>query len=232
MNNLYKKIYEAIDNGIQKALIINDIQNNDISVKWHGKQIKGDLNQQIIVDDWVHNDLLINKDLSDYNDIINCNCKYTVKDIDELYTIIELTQNEPDFTVNWLDVSNIDLSHVSYILSDGSEINITDYKSGMPVVFVKISYVSIDPSFKFSDSIILHKDFLCNGYTEKVSKAATPHLIGMKWSKGIKRTFDDTYCIDNEYTAACDYDGYSHTYDNPNIHKCNFSSYPAFEYAT
>jgi len=36
MNNLYDKIYEAIDNGIQEALITDF--DNDISIKWHEKE--------------------------------------------------------------------------------------------------------------------------------------------------------------------------------------------------
>jgi len=37
MNNLYNKIYEAVDAAIQKALIINDNPDNDVSVKWKEK---------------------------------------------------------------------------------------------------------------------------------------------------------------------------------------------------
>jgi len=42
MNNLYNKIYEAIDNGIQKALIITDNQSSDSSVRFHNKEISTD----------------------------------------------------------------------------------------------------------------------------------------------------------------------------------------------
>jgi len=42
MDNLYNKIYEAIDNGIQKALIITDDQSSDSSVRFHNKEITTD----------------------------------------------------------------------------------------------------------------------------------------------------------------------------------------------
>jgi len=39
MNNLYNKIYEAINTGIQKALIIDDGQNKDVSIGWKNRNI-------------------------------------------------------------------------------------------------------------------------------------------------------------------------------------------------
>jgi len=42
MNNLYNKIYEAVDTGIQKALIISDDQSNDSSVRFHNKEISNE----------------------------------------------------------------------------------------------------------------------------------------------------------------------------------------------
>jgi len=42
MNNLYNKIYEAVNNGIQKALIISNDQSDDSSVKFHNKEISAE----------------------------------------------------------------------------------------------------------------------------------------------------------------------------------------------
>lgn len=45
MNNIYKKIYEAVDTAIQKALIINDNPDNDVSVKWKEKEVSNEFIQ-------------------------------------------------------------------------------------------------------------------------------------------------------------------------------------------
>jgi len=39
MNNLYNKIYNAINEGVQKALIVKNDQADDISVGWSEKEI-------------------------------------------------------------------------------------------------------------------------------------------------------------------------------------------------
>jgi len=38
MNYLQDKIYEAVTNGIQKALIVKDTNDDDASVNWHKKK--------------------------------------------------------------------------------------------------------------------------------------------------------------------------------------------------
>jgi len=42
MNSLYNKIYEAINNGITKALIIDDEQSQDVSVNFQHKELSAD----------------------------------------------------------------------------------------------------------------------------------------------------------------------------------------------
>jgi len=121
MNNLYDKIYEAVNTGIQKALIIKDGQTEDVSVNFHHKAINTNVNT---LNHYVRE--LINGDDNEYYYNLICEhyknnqIKYIVKDFDELYILWDIMYNGLYNTYNlfqWIDLHNV----ITIINSDGTE---------------------------------------------------------------------------------------------------------------
>ncbi|WQJ53310.1 MAG: hypothetical protein [Wendovervirus sonii] len=135
MKNLYKKIYEAINTGIQKALVLDD--EDDISMNYqHTKIVNNENLLPYYVDELLQNPT--NKFIN-YKQIIKyyeeTGYKYKVKNFEELKTIFNKIKKFKN--VSWEWISNIK-DYVSIILEDNTEINFyekTDKKS----LFLKLA---------------------------------------------------------------------------------------------
>jgi len=136
MNNLYNKIYEAINAGIQKALILDP--DNDVSVKWHEKNKTSDMN---LISHYVDELLNDNDDEYYYNQIIeyhnNTGYRYKCEDIAELFHIFNKIKNFGIFPeiFKWVDTRN----SLSLILDNDYEISLSDYDENLNPLFLKIS---------------------------------------------------------------------------------------------
>ncbi|WQJ53365.1 MAG: hypothetical protein [Wendovervirus sonii] len=119
MKNLYKKIYEAINTGIQKALILDD--EDEVSMNYQHKKIVNNTNlMHYYVDD-----LLQDSDIEyNYRQIIKyyeeTGYKYKVKDLNELKTIFDKIKDIENVLWEWIENMK---DYVSIVLDDNSEIN-------------------------------------------------------------------------------------------------------------
>jgi len=139
MNKLYNKIYEAINAGIQKALIINDTQDDDVSVNFSHKKISAEFN---VMDQYVE-ELM---DMHKYQDLQNqyykiiqyyddFHKKYKVKDFEELVTIFNKIRSITGCSLYWIDTSDV----ISLILDNDIEIPLNQFnKKWDKAVFIKI----------------------------------------------------------------------------------------------
>jgi len=221
--NLYNKIYEAIDNGIQKALIISDNQDNDTSIRWKEKEISNDFN---LLNEYVKKFLTSNNYKEIYQEmsyLLNGDIKYKVHDFEELtelYKRLYFAQNpvvggsHDNVNINWIDFSNT----IILILDDYSEIPLDMFNKDIH----KILLIKIKNNICGHD-IIFHKDI-------KISK-------GIQWNETEvdEETFNKTECVKangSSYWEAVrkNCDGYEHTYNNINIKDDDDDNYPAFKY--
>ncbi|WQJ53369.1 MAG: hypothetical protein [Wendovervirus sonii] len=116
--NLYNKIYEAINTGIQKALILDD---EDVSIIYQHKKIVNNTNLMPYYVD----DLLQGSDIEyDYEQIIKyyeeTGYTYKVKNFNELKAIFDKIKDIENVSFEW--ISNMK-DYISIILDDSSEIN-------------------------------------------------------------------------------------------------------------
>jgi len=83
MNSLYNKIYEAVNAGIQKALIIDNNQESDTSINWQNKKLDNSNNM-----------------LAYYVSLLNTNNANEIRDIYQ--DIMHFHKENPDklYTVN------------------------------------------------------------------------------------------------------------------------------------
>jgi len=120
MNNLYNKIYEAVDKGIQKALIIDPELLNS-SVGWHYKKVTTETN---LVKQYAEE--LLNGDererhityleLNRYSKKSNMTFKPTLDVFNDLVNIIQKdVKGYTNIKTHWADTSDF----LSLILADG-----------------------------------------------------------------------------------------------------------------
>jgi len=156
MNNLYNKIYEAVNTGIQKALIINDSQTDDVSVKFHNKNINNSIDMYpSYVSDLLDN---VTEDAYPvYENILTyykeTGLRYKPTDIYRYIQLFNKIARISNAMHTKIDMSWINSSEfISVILKDGSEMPLFLYdKKSKKGEFIKISVLGHD--------IILHKDF-------------------------------------------------------------------------
>ncbi|WQJ53817.1 MAG: hypothetical protein [Wendovervirus sonii] len=133
MKQLYKKLYEAINTGIQKALVLDN--EKDISIIYQHKKIVNNFNTiSYFVDD-----LLQDSDIEyNYEQIIKyykeTGYKYKVKDFNELRNIFDKIKDIENVSWEWLDMKD----YVSIVLEDRSEINFYEETDKKPL-FLKFA---------------------------------------------------------------------------------------------
>ncbi|WQJ53382.1 MAG: hypothetical protein [Wendovervirus sonii] len=189
MKQLYKKIYEAINTGIQKALILDD--EDDISINYQHKKI---INNSNIISYYVV-DLLQDSDNEyNYEQIINyykeTGYTYKVKDFNELKNIFDKIKDIENTSWEWIE--NIK-DYISIVLKDNSEINFYEKPNKKPL-FLKFANDDILDS-KNEILIYLHND----------------HYISnedYRWQTKVEQIQGNEYLIDDENNAEKDYSGY------------------------
>ncbi|WQJ53287.1 MAG: hypothetical protein [Wendovervirus sonii] len=135
MKQLYKKIYEAINTGIQKALVLDD--EDDVSIIYQHKKIVNNKNllpyyvEELLKDS---NNKFINykKILKYYK---NSGYTYKVKDLNELKNIIDKIKNFKNVSFEW--ISNMK-DYISIVLDDNSEIYFNEKTDKKPL-FLKFA---------------------------------------------------------------------------------------------
>ncbi|WQJ53822.1 MAG: hypothetical protein [Wendovervirus sonii] len=119
MKNLYKKLYEAINTGIQKVLVLND--EDDVSINYQHKKIVNNTNLMPYYVDELLNDT--DNEYS-YEQIIKyyeeTGYTYKVKNFNELKIIFDKIKDIENVSFEW--ISNMK-DYISIILDDSSEIN-------------------------------------------------------------------------------------------------------------
>jgi len=212
MNNLYDKIYEAVNTGIQKALIISDDSNNDISIGWHEKQISSNANKNMLFDEYAEA-FLNNDDITDmrdnYRKLLDLHndhdYTYMANDIYELSDIYRQMQKIGKKNFSWVNTSN------SFVLLDknGNEMSLNQYikaKNTFDVEFLKMKH-------RFGD-IIIHKTFMIPKYPIELASSRQINIGTLKFG-----TMNQ---------ASLDFNGYEHTYKNSLIDE-NIDKLPAFK---
>ncbi|WQJ53963.1 MAG: hypothetical protein [Wendovervirus sonii] len=129
MKHLYKKIYEAINTGIQNALALND---EDVSIIYQHKKIHNDFDSNEFVYKLMQDEykkLLAKKNFIGCLDLYNSEylhfekraIGYKVNSKEELRELVKNFNDKKwdNFDLNWIDVSEItDMSKLFYDLSD------------------------------------------------------------------------------------------------------------------
>ncbi|WQJ53404.1 MAG: hypothetical protein [Wendovervirus sonii] len=133
MKQLYKKLYEAINTGIQKALILDD--EDDVSIIYQHKKI---VNNENLLPYYV-SELLNDTDIEyNYEQIINyykeTGYTYKVKDFNELKSIFDKIKNIENISLEWIDMKD----YISIVLEDKSEINFYE-ETGKKSLFLKFA---------------------------------------------------------------------------------------------
>ncbi|WQJ53307.1 MAG: hypothetical protein [Wendovervirus sonii] len=189
MKDLYKKLYEAINTGIQKALVLDD--EDDISMNYQHKKI---VNNENLLPYYVEE--LLNDTDNEYNykQIIkyykNTGYKYKVKDLNELKNIIDKIKNIENVSFEW--IFNMK-DYVSIVLEDKSEINFYEETDKKPL-FLKLANDDILGT-ENEILIYLHKN----------------HYISIedyRWQTEYVQIQPDEYLINDQKIAENDYSGY------------------------
>ncbi|WQJ53477.1 MAG: hypothetical protein [Wendovervirus sonii] len=120
MKYLYNKIYEAINTGIQKALVLDD--EDDVSIIYQHKKI---VNNSNVISYYV-DELLNDADIEyNYEQIIKyyneTGYKYKVKDLNELRNIFDKIKNIKNVSFEWIENMK---DYISIVLEDNTEIYI------------------------------------------------------------------------------------------------------------
>ncbi|WQJ53841.1 MAG: hypothetical protein [Wendovervirus sonii] len=188
MKYLYNKIYEAINTGIQKALVLND--EDDISINYQHKKI---VNNSNVISYFVE-ELLNNFDNEyNYEQIIKyykeTGYKYKVKNFNELKSIFDKIKDIENVSFEWLDMKD----YISIVLEDKSEINFYEESHEKPLFL------------KFANNDIL------NTKNEILIYLYENHYIPKKeyrWQTKEVQIQNDKYLINNKNIAEKDYLGY------------------------
>ncbi|WQJ53961.1 MAG: hypothetical protein [Wendovervirus sonii] len=213
MKHLYKKIYEAINTGIQNALTLDD---EDVSIIYQHKKI---VNNSNVIPYYV--DELLNgfNIFNNYNQIIKyykeTGYKYKVKGLNELKTIFDKIKGIKN--VSWEWISNMK-DYVSIVLEDGTEINFYEETDKKPLFL------------KFANDDILGTE------NEILIYLHDDHYVPekeYKWQTKYVQIQDDEYLIDDKNIAEKDYSGYENCLRIHNIVQGNLKKYeeiPAIDY--
>ncbi|WQJ53363.1 MAG: hypothetical protein [Wendovervirus sonii] len=217
MKQLYKKLYEAINTGIQRALVLDD--DEDVSIIYQHKKI---VNNENLLPYYV-SELLKGVDIEyNYEQIINYYKEtknvYKVADISELmhiYKILCNKFNNEDLT--WIDTSNALLLFDFY-----EENNLYSFHQYDKDIFYHFDFIQL----KINENISL--------YISRFDRL--PSLPKDKWHtpKIDERTryFNKQDCIDitKDINLQTDLNGYEHTYENININYSEIEQYPILDY--
>ncbi|WQJ53311.1 MAG: hypothetical protein [Wendovervirus sonii] len=135
MKNLYNKIYEAINTGIQKAIILDD--EDDISINYQYKKIVNNSNlMPYYVEELLQDS---NNKFINYKQIIKyykeTGYKYKVKNYDELKNIYNVLCQYKKISFEW--ISNIK-DYISIVLENDTEINFYEKTDKKPL-FLKFA---------------------------------------------------------------------------------------------
>ncbi|WQJ53402.1 MAG: hypothetical protein [Wendovervirus sonii] len=190
--NLYNKIYEAINTGIQKALILDD--GDDVSIIYQHKKI---INNANAISYYVV-DLLQDSDIEyNYEQIIKyyeeTGYTYKIKNFNELKIIFDKIKDIENVSFEW--ISNMK-DYVSIVLGDKSEINFyEEHHSNKKPLFLKLSNDDI-LSTENEILIYLQGDHYIN--KEKYQWQKTECI----------QIQSDEYCIKDRNIAEKNYSGY------------------------
>ncbi|WQJ53926.1 MAG: hypothetical protein [Wendovervirus sonii] len=189
MKYLYNKIYEAINTGIQKALVLDD--EDEVSMNYQHKKIVNNTN----VISYYVNELLQNSNNEyNYKQIIKyyeeTGYTYKVKDFNELRNIFDKIKKIKNASFEW--ISNMK-DYVSIVLDDSSEINFYEKTDKKPLFL------------KFANDDILNTE------NEILIYLHNDHYIPKEnyiWQTKEVQIQGDDYLIDDENIAEKDYSGY------------------------
>ncbi|WQJ53383.1 MAG: hypothetical protein [Wendovervirus sonii] len=134
MKHLYNKIYEAINTGIQKALILDD--EDDISINYQHKKI---INNKNLLPYYVDELLNNSDDEYNYEQIIRyfkeTGYKYKVKNFNELRNIFNKIHHFKKASFEWLDMKD----YISIVLENNSEIYFYEKTNKKQQIFLKLA---------------------------------------------------------------------------------------------
>ncbi|WQJ53486.1 MAG: hypothetical protein [Wendovervirus sonii] len=180
MKDIYKKLYEAINTGIQKALVLDD--EDDVSINYQHKKIVNNSNViSYYVDDILKDS---NNKFINYKQIIKyykeTGYTYKVKNLNELKNIINKIKKFKNVSFEW--ISNIK-DYVSIILEDNSEINFYEKIDKKPL-FLKFANDDILGT-ENEILIYLYEDHcvskeIYKWQTERIQIQPDEYLINMK----------------------------------------------------
>ncbi|WQJ53794.1 MAG: hypothetical protein [Wendovervirus sonii] len=135
MKYLYNKIYEAINTGIQKALILDD--EDDISMNYQHKKIVNNANLMPYYIEELLQDS--NNKAANYRKILKyykeTGYTYKVKDLNELRNIIDKIKNFKNVSFEWIENMK---DYISIVLDDNSEIYFNEKTDKKPL-FLKFA---------------------------------------------------------------------------------------------
>jgi len=235
MNNLYNKIYEAINTGIQKALIISDNQSDNISIGWKEKEITSDANLMALY----ASEILAGNNIEDnYEMILKLynNHKYTYKaaDLKELNKLFKNIKKSgiSDIDLTWIDSTNA-LTVISQMYDD-TEYSLHQYdpKTFKLCNLIKFGENLYNPLYIWRfDQIPCIQDI--QWHTDEIE-----HALG---SYEIHYDDSDAFTTSSaNISDTTDINGYAHTYDNPNFnpyepyksmdYTIKIQDYPVFDY--
>ncbi|WQJ53231.1 MAG: hypothetical protein [Wendovervirus sonii] len=216
MKYLYKKIYEAINTGIQKALVLDD--EDDISMNYQHKKIVNNSNAIFYyVDD------LLNEVDNEYNyeQIIKYyeEAKYTykVKNFNELRKIFNKIKDIENVSFEWIENMK---DYISIVLEDKSEINFYEKTDKKPL-FLKFAN---DDILGTENEILIYLD--ANHYKPKGNYKWQTKKVQIQKDKIVNQRLI-------EEMAEKDYSGYENCLRIQNIVQKNSKRYgeiPAIDY--
>ena len=190
MKNLYKKLYEAINTGIQKALVLDD--DEDVSIIYQHSKIVNNTNLM----PYYVNELLqdSNNKFINYKQIIKyykeSGYAYKVKDFNELRNIFDKIKDIENASFEW--ISNMK-DYVSIVLDDNSEINFYEEPKENPL-FLKLA-----------------NDDILNTENEILIYLHEKHGVSLdeyRWQSKEVQIQPDEYLINDKNIANKDYSGY------------------------
>jgi len=206
MNNLYNKIYEAVDTGIQKALILDP--ENDVSVNWQNKKITTEINE---MNKNVENFLnAVNiEEITEYYDLIMIDNKnfrrtYMTKNIYELTAIYQQLKKIKKWSIPWVN----SMYALSIITNTGKELHINQYlknKNCGKAEFLKIMHEH--------GSFLIHTSLMISDYIRYCNNDNIPHTKIYNYL---------------ESQAVNDFKGFENTYSNK-IDKNKLKDFPVFK---